>query len=151
MIRKSNKGFSFIDLIVAIMLMVFAAMIFATVIPGSIRASSQARSYKVAANIAQRKIEQLRAMKYESLTSAILSSSGVVDSASSNGVYQFTTVDGVANQLSQGTGQIEITDHSSTVKEIVVKINWTGSNDNKDREVKLVTRFTDKRIKTSSL
>lgn len=151
MIIKSNKGFSFIDLIVAIMLMVFSAMIFATVIPGSIRASGQARDYKIAANISQRKIEQLRAMKYESLTSAILTSSGVVDSASNNGIYQFTTVDGVANQLSQGTGQLEITNPSSTVKEIVIKINWTGANDNKDREVKLITRFTDKRIKTTSL
>lgn len=141
----SRRGFGLIDVVLTIAIMTTAGLVFATVFPAGYTCLGQAREYKTASAIAQQKIEQLRAMNYQSLTQPLLRSAGVIDTSPEESPYSFTDVDNIADQLCQGTGTLSIENVSSDVKRVRVTISWCYRTGLPNRTVQLTTLFADKR------
>lgn len=160
LVPRSRHGAMLIDVMITLMLMSITAIIFASAFPAGFRASSQASGYKLATAIAQRKMEQLRAMKYESLTQPLLISAGIIDSDSSSSPYSFTAIDKVDVKtqtdstlhagLPSGAGVLAITDILSDTKKVTVTVSWRDSSTNASRSVQLVTLFVDKRTRRAN-
>lgn len=146
---RSQAGFGLADAIASIMLLAIVGAVFAALFPSSFNCSAQAREYKLAAAIAQRKMEQLRAMEYESLTQPVLRAGGVIDESPTTSPFSFTVVDSVSEQLPGGTGTITISDTASDRKLVRVRVQWTARN-GRTRSVQLSTIFADRRARTDS-
>ncbi len=71
-IIKSRRGTGLIEVIISIFLLGAVGIIFAVTFMSGFKCTRQAKECKTATAIAQRKMEQLRALSYESLTYAHL-------------------------------------------------------------------------------
>lgn len=147
---SSRRGTTLVDAMFATALLAMAGIIFAASFPTGTTCTRRARDMKIATSIAQRKIEQFRAINYESLTSALLLSAGMVDNTSTGPGYSFTSVDGVADSLSKGQGTIILTDKSTDTKSIVVTVSWREAASSRTRSVTLTTYISDKRTRAAT-
>ncbi|MCL5103255.1 MAG: hypothetical protein M1133_03950 [Armatimonadetes bacterium] len=146
-IIRSRRGTGLVDVMVTLFLLGVAGIVFSAVFPTGFKAVKQGREYKVAATIAQRKMEQLRAMNYESLTYTLLLSAGVIDSSSPSSPYSFTSTDALSTELPSGTGSLYISDVASDLKRVRLVVSWQGINENQPRTVEINTLFADKRTR----
>lgn len=146
-IKNSRRGAGLIDLMIMLFLLTTAGILFSTAFPTAFATSAQSQSRKLATAVAQRKMEQLRAMNYESLTQPLLLSAGVIDSSPGSSPYSFTTVDSLAGQFTAGTGTLEITDVSADVKRVRVTLSWQGMRNSGRRSIQLTTLFADRRTR----
>ena len=144
----SRRGFGLLDAMASIMLLAIVGAVFAALFPASFNCSAQAREYRIATAIAQRKMEQLRASEYESLTQPIMRASGIIDASPTTSPYSFTSVDNLAEQLPNGTGTLTVTDVASDRRLVTITISWTGRN-GRNRTVRLTSLFADRRARTS--
>lgn len=145
----SRRGAGLVDVMLTLFLLGVAGMIFAASFPVCFRATRQAQEYKLAAAISQKKMEQLRAMNYESLTSSHLQSASVVDSTSVSSPYSFTAIDGVGTALPLGTGEITIEDVGSDTRKVTVSMSWKGPGE-VTRTMETVSLFVDRRTRKIS-
>ncbi|MDH7602158.1 MAG: hypothetical protein QHI38_08420 [Armatimonadota bacterium] len=146
---KSQRGFGLVDAMAGIMLLAIVGAVFAALFPTSFTSLAQAREYRAGALLAQRKMEQLRAIGYESLTQPLLRAGGIIDASPTSSPYSFTETDNVAEQLPRGTGTLSITDITDDRRLVTVTVSWTGHNGVK-REVRLTSLFADRRTRTSN-
>lgn len=144
-LHRSRQGFGLIDIVIALFLLGMAGLMFAAALPSGFRCSQQAQQNKTAAAIAQRKMEQIRAMNYESLTQPLLCAAGVIDADSTSSPYSFTSVDNLGSQLTSGTGSIAITDADSDIKLVKITVRWAGASSSGSRSLCLTTLISDKR------
>jgi hypothetical protein len=147
---RSKKGIGLIDVMVTLFLLSVAGIIFSATFPAAFSCSRKSQEYKLGTAIAQRKMEQLRAMNYESLTEPLLHQAGVIDSDSMSSPYTFTAKDSLALQLTTGKGTIAITDISSHIKKVQVTITWQSRTESSPRSITLTTYFADKRTRSLS-
>ncbi|MHB9035190.1 MAG: hypothetical protein ACYC64_00885 [Armatimonadota bacterium] len=138
-----RRGAGLVDLIVAVFLLGTTGAIFSAAFPTGFSASRQAKDYKVATAIVQRKSEQVRAMNYESLSRTLLTAAGVIDNSEGT-PYSFTSVDGVGSQLTSGTGSLRIEDIASDVKRVRITVTWLGKGD-ATQSLQTTTLVADKR------
>jgi hypothetical protein len=148
-IPAGKRGTTLVDLMFATFLLAMAGVIFAATFPTGITCTRRARDIKNATAIAQRKVEQFRAINYESLSGPLLLSAGLIDNETDSNGYSFTSVDGVASNLTNGTGNVVITEKSSDMKQVVVTVSWTESASGSARNVILRTYITDKRTRAA--
>jgi len=148
-IVRSRRGAGLVDVIVTVMILAATGTIFATVFPASLACSSNAQEYKLATAIAQRKIEQLRTMEYESLTQPLLLAAGVIDNFPTSSPYSFTSVDGVGNLLRQGVGTLSIAEAAADQRLVSVTVSWQAKT-GQARTVQLTTLFADRRPRQGS-
>jgi len=147
---KSRRGSTLVDLMVTVFLLGVAGIIFSATLPSGIACTRKAQNYKLAVALAQNKIEQLRAMNYESLTITNLHAAGAVDSTPTSSPYSFTQVDAIANQLPSGTGTLTVQNVSGTVKMVQVTVTWQDKTGAPARTVTLTGTFADKRTRVVS-
>jgi Tfp pilus assembly protein PilV len=138
---------SMIDAMVTLLLLGTTGVVFSTTIPFGFQTTRQAKEYKVATAVAQKKMEQMRARKYESLSQALLVSSDVIDPGSATLPYTFTNVDGVANSLPEGRGELDIQPDSATIRRVIITVRWKDSTTGRNRSVVLTTLIADKRAR----
>lgn len=144
---KSKRGAGLVDAIVTLFLLGIVGAIFTAVFPVSLSCSRQAQEYKIATTIAQRKMEQLRAINYQSMAQPLLVSASIIDTDAATLPYSFTTIDSVADQLASGTGELDVVDVTSDTKSISVTIRWQGSSSPIARSVRLNTLIVDRRAR----
>jgi hypothetical protein len=77
--------------------------------------------------LAQQKIEQIRALPYESVSYASLRDTGVVDASPTQAPFSFTQVDNLAAQLPQGSGTITISQPATDLRRVDVTVSWGGT------------------------
>lgn len=143
---RSKRGTGLVDVILTLFLLGVVGAIFSATFPIGITCSRQAQDYKTATALAQRKMEQLRAKDYQSLTQPLMAGS-IIDADSETSPYSFTSIDNIADQLSAGTGEIEIEDVASDTKSVRVIVRWRGSAAPTARIVQLTTLIVDKRTR----
>lgn len=143
-ILRSKRGVGLVDLLVTVFLLGVAGAIFSATLPSGFRCSRQAQDYKIATAIAQRKMEQMRSMGYESLTQPLLRSAGAIDISPDHSPYSFTSTDGLAQQLTGGSGELAVEDVSDTLKEVRITVSWDGQGGS-SRSVRLVGMFANRR------
>ncbi len=135
------------DALVTLFLLAAAGAVFSAMFPAGFTASRQAHQSKIATAIASRKMEQLRAMDYESLTQPILQANDIIDPGDTASPYSFTSVDSVAASLTSGAGELTIEDVSSDIKRVKVTVTWEGATSSEDRSVRLTSLIADKRTR----
>lgn len=144
---RSRRGVSIVDVIVTIFLLGACGVVFSTTFPTGFQASRQAQHYKVASAIAQRKMEQLRPISYQSLGYNLLSGLEFIDESDGNLPYHFTGTDSLQSQLPDGTGELLIEDVPGyELKRVTVTVKWRGVT-GVTRSVQLTTLFADKRAR----
>ena len=124
-------------------------LIFAALAPACLMAARAAGDYATASNIAQHKIEQLRASGFANLNVGGLQGLNVIDATQPSGypqsnpsgfpsgstAYSFTSSDNLASAFPSGaTGIITVAPDqnapSSMAYDITVAISWTSANGN---------------------
>lgn len=147
---KSRRGTGLVDIIVMIFLLATAGVIFSATFPTAVSCSRQAQEYKLATAIAQRKMEQLRGMEYQSITQSGLLMAQVIDESPASSPYSFTSTDDIRGALTpsagltNGVGTLEVTNIEPGIRYVVITITW-DTVDNDTRSVKLASYITDKR------
>jgi hypothetical protein len=131
---------------VTLLLAALAGLMFSACFPTATACSRQAREYKTATAIAERKLEQVRALRYELLTPTILATPPIVDTGSAASSYSFTAVDGVATALTHGTGRLAL-DVTDDIITVTVTVSWISSSHSVQRSVQLTTYVVDKRTR----
>lgn len=144
---RGKRGAGLIDAILTLFLLGIVGAIFSATFPIGISCSRQAQDYKTATAIAQRKMEQLRAKDYESITQPLMAGTIIDEDSETLPPFFFTSIDSVADQLSSGTGEIDIQDVTSDTKSVQVTVKWRGSSAPTARSVRLTTLITDKRTR----
>lgn len=143
---RSRRGSTMIDVLVTAFLLAMAGIVFGAAFPSGFSCSRKAQSYKLAAAIAQRKMEQLRSLNYESLTYAHLRAAGAIDASPSVSPYEFTSTDSIGTHLAGGAGQIEVDDITSTLRRARITVSWRDKGE-AVRSITLTGMFADKRTR----
>jgi Tfp pilus assembly protein PilV len=104
---SSKRGASMLDAVVTIFLVGLIGLMFSAIFPTATSCSRQAQEYKTAVASAQRKMEQVRSLKYELLTPTVLYVNGVIDSSTGGSPYAFTTADSPRNGSSGNPGRLK--------------------------------------------
>jgi type IV pilus assembly protein PilV len=123
---KNRSGFSLIEVMIAVLVLSFTVTVFGALYPMAMRLRSKSENVTQATLIAQKKIEQVRAVPYSSLTYSGLSANSLIDSSPTSSPYSFTTADNLASKLPQPTGTLTITTPSTDLKRVDVTISWGG-------------------------
>jgi Tfp pilus assembly protein PilV len=121
---KNKRGSMLMDVMVTVLLLSIAGVMFSASFPSGIACTRKAQNYKIALAIAQKKMEQLRGSGYASLTRDGLMANQFIDSSPTSSPYSFTQREAVASKLPQGTGSLAISDYSSIVRRVEIKISW---------------------------
>ena len=146
-IRRNRRGVTLIEALLAMFLLAVAGLVFSASMPVASSCSRQAQEYKIATSIATKKMEQIRSLRYELLTPALLYTNGVIDSSAGTTRFYFTTTDGVASKLTKGTGTLYVYNTSSDTKRVTVLVRWRSSQRNIYRNVRLTSLVVDKRMR----
>lgn len=121
-----RKGFSLVEVIIAIFLIALGATILGAIFPLASKSGKMVGNHEQAASIVQHKIDQLRGVGYGRLTWSELYDAGIIDSKTTQ-PYEFTGVDELAKIYPNPKGTIEISNFSSNIKKVTVSLVWTGS------------------------
>jgi prepilin-type N-terminal cleavage/methylation domain-containing protein len=144
---KNRSGLSLIEVMIAVMVLSFAVATFAPLYPISMRMRSKGENVTRATTLAQQKIEQVRALPYTSLTFSRLQSNSVIDASPNSSPYSFTTVDGLASKLPQGTGTLTLSNPATDLTRVDVTITWGGLVQN-GNNVTASTLIANKAVKS---
>lgn len=119
---------------IAVLLLSFAVTVFASLYPLAMRLRSKSENTTQATTLCQKKIEQLRAVPFSSLTYSALQSNSIIDATPTSSPFSFTTVDGLASKLPQGTGSITIStaatdavSGAAALRRVDVTVSWGGA------------------------
>ena len=145
---RKQKGFSYLEVLVAVSLVTASGLIVAATMPAATNARGKAAYYDKAMSLAQKQLEAIRGLGYTNVTPTQLSSNGLLDSpypitntsTSSGGLtavtlsstlnYSFSNSDAAvgdspANVLPSGTGYVGITQISTDLKQVTVTISYS--------------------------
>ncbi|MEN6372808.1 MAG: hypothetical protein ABFD64_12445 [Armatimonadota bacterium] len=140
---RSNRGVGLIDVMITVMLLGMAGVIFTATFPTGHSALNQAEDTKKAVELAQKKLEQVKALGYESLSYTNLRAANAIDEDQTSSPYNFTSVDNLAKSLASSSGTLEITNYAAGIKKVVATVSWNSSG--VARSVKVQTLIADKR------
>lgn len=146
LVRKCRRGTSLVDVVIMLFIFGLAGIVFSASFPAAFRANKEAQEYKTATALAQRKMEQLRGLNYQSLTYGILYQNGYIDQNYTGQNYKFTSVDGVADKLPSGIGSIVVSDDFTDMKRVTITVSW-ASVSSINRNIQLTTYFVDRRTR----
>jgi type II secretory pathway pseudopilin PulG len=139
----SHRGAGMVDVIVALLLLAVAGVVFSATFPAGFSAVRQAGETKKAVALAQQKLEEVKALGYESLAYTNLRSANAIDAEPTGSPYAFTSVDNLSSSLAAATGTLTIEDYDQGIKRVTVAVRWEGGAIN--RTVTLRTLIADTR------
>jgi type II secretory pathway pseudopilin PulG len=142
---KNRRGSTLVDVTVALVLLAMGGLVFSATFPSGFSAVRQAGEMKRGLAIAQQKLEQVKALGYESLNYSNLRADNAIDTTNTSSPYEFTSVDNLSSSLAGAKGELYIDENSSNpgVRKVTVKITWTSGKANHD--ITLWTLIADKR------
>jgi type II secretory pathway pseudopilin PulG len=126
--HSKRSGFTLVEVAISTMIVAASAGVFFALMPMSFKTGKMVGSYQQASSLLQHKVDQMRGVGYGRLTYSELKDAGIIDSSPSTQPYSFKTVDGLTSLYSVPTATVEITDFSATVKQVKVRLQWTGSS-----------------------
>jgi len=129
--KRGQSGFSYIEVLLAIFLVVTSATIVLSTMPISTSSRIKADYLNRATSMAQKQLEAIRGRGYQNATVSQLLGAGLIDSSSpiATNTYPFTNSDNAALDnpsaiLPQGTGTVKIDQVSLDLRQVIVKVNW---------------------------
>lgn len=148
--RSGNpRGFSLIEYLFAIFLVLIAALVMAATLPLANAVRARADRHNRALNIAQKQLESIKALGYASITPAGLHQAGLVESPvpDGQGRLSFTSVDSAqfdapSQVLPDGRGYVVLTSLRLDLVQITVLVEWRERSGT--RQVMLSTYVANK-------
>ncbi|MBV9850326.1 MAG: prepilin-type N-terminal cleavage/methylation domain-containing protein [Armatimonadetes bacterium] len=144
--RRRQRGFTLMEVTLALIIFLMMTLVFAAVFPVAVRGAQFSNNYAQAAQLAQHKIDQLRAAGFSKMDYTDLYNQGIIDAMNAPPAslpYSFTFT-GADNLVSAGTtqgffppgsaGTISVVDYSTMnptvpagqVDYVTIAINWSG-------------------------
>jgi len=130
--KKLQSGFTISETLLSVFLIGSAATIVGATMPVASVSKSKAMYTTLAANYAQKQIEQIKVLEYGNLTPARLLEAKLIDSVTpiSGTTYAMTTVDSevsgnIAKLLPSGTATLTVTQPNNELKQIEINISWS--------------------------
>lgn len=145
--KKSTRGSMLIDLMVTVFLLGIVGIVFSATFPTGLACSRKAQNYKIATAFAQKKMEQIRSMNYESLTHPCLFANEVIDATPTGSPFAFTQVEGLPEQLLDGIGSLSVVDVSTSLKRVQITVTWKDKYGTPTRSITLTGVIADKRTR----
>ena len=134
---KSNPGFTLIETLIALAILMIAVLSIVQLFPLGLKASYQAKNLSLATNLAQAKLEKLISDNYDNLAIGITTedtlSSIDSDFSSFIRVTEINYVDGNLNSSIQDLG----------LKKVVVYVSWPNSFTGDRSTTSLVTLINE--------
>ncbi len=109
-------------------LLALAVATFAALLPIAARGTQMVGNYQQASSLVQHKIDELRSVGYGRLTYTELLSAGIIDAAPTTSPFNFATVDGLNSIYPNATGTIDITNFSTSIRQVTVTVTWDSSS-----------------------
>jgi prepilin-type N-terminal cleavage/methylation domain-containing protein len=122
-IRKQQRGFSLLEIIITIAIIGMILLLY-QIFLSNLFLSRDAKNQEIALRIANNKIEELRAVGYDSLPSS--------------GVFFDTQL----NLLSQSSAAMTITDFNADTKQVLITIQWFEPTSPTPKTISLTTLVT---------
>jgi len=142
--RKRARGFTLIEVLFGIFLVMLCATVLAASMPVGDRSRITANNQNVALSLAQKQMEAVRTAGYANLSVDRLAALGMIDDTDpiSGNTYSFTTcdnaaVDSPADALPQGNGTITINQIAIDLREVIIEVTWFENG--RERTVSLGT------------
>jgi hypothetical protein len=112
---------------VALLLLATGTLAFGAMVPMASRSARMNANYQQAVSLIQHKVDQCRAVGWGRLTYTELRDAGIIDASPTSSPYRFDTVDTLSGIYPTAVGTLQVTDVSSTLRQVTVTITWTGS------------------------
>lgn len=122
-ITSKNKGFTLIEVMISLMVLVVLTLIFAACVPVAKKAGKMNGQYSQALSLCQHKIDQMRAFGYGKINFEELAPI-IIDEDHPAQPWSFTDVDGVADILIDPQTQIVIPYSDDDRIKVRVTITW---------------------------
>ncbi len=131
--KRSNRGFTLVETVFALLLAAMGATILVAAMPTATMAYTTANYNQKAMNLAQKEIEAIRTEGFANANASQLFSVGLLDSTNqvSNNTYSFTNSDGAAPDnpalvLPSGTGTVTINQIGFNLVQVIVIVQWVN-------------------------
>lgn len=128
---RKSRGFTLIEVLFAIFLVVICAFIVAATMPIANTSRTKASDLDKAMGLAQKQLEAIRGVGFANISATNLAADGLIDSATpiSNNTYSFTNsdsanLDNPALVLNQGSGSVYVNQLSLNLVEVTVTVKW---------------------------
>jgi prepilin-type N-terminal cleavage/methylation domain-containing protein len=128
---RKKRGFSLIEVLLAIFLVVVCAFIVAATMPIANTSRAKASDLDKAMGLAQKQLEAIRGVGYANVTPAQLASYGLVDSTTptTTNTYSFTNsdsanLDNPARILTNGSGTVMVEQLDVDLRRVTVNVTW---------------------------
>lgn len=135
--RRIKKGFTFLEVLLALFLVVTSATIVLATMPLSTSARVKADLNNRATSLAQKQLEAIRGRGYANATANQLLTAGLIDSSTevSTSTYAFTNndsgvLDNPAKVLPSGTGTVKVEQIDLDLRRVIVTVKWTDRGKN---------------------
>lgn len=146
--RNRKAGFSLIEVLFAIFMVLMCALVFSATMPIANTSRAKANRQSMATSLAQKQLESIKVLGYANCTGSLLYSAGLLDSKTTveTDTWAFTNVDvgeydDVATVLPGGVGTVKIEQLALELKEITIVVQWDEANGK--RTVELSTRIAN--------
>lgn len=132
---RNVRGFTMVEVVLAIFLLAVVAVIFGALYPTSQRLTGGAKQRAVALMLAERRMESIKLLGYGNLNYEGLRAYGLIDDSPNASPFSFTNTDNARQEspstmLPNGIGQIEIQDAGWDTRRVIVRVSWQGPNGN---------------------
>jgi prepilin-type N-terminal cleavage/methylation domain-containing protein len=132
---RKKRGFTLIEVLFAIFLVVICAFIVAATMPISNASQSKASDLDKAMGLAQKQLEGIRGLGFPNLNPTQLAADGFIDSTNqvATNTYSFTNSDNAnfdnpATVLSHGTGTVKVEQLNLNLIRVTVTVSWLDLN-----------------------
>ena len=121
-LKNSTKGFTFLEVLVAIIILTIGMLGAATFMVSIIKSNNYSNQISIATTLAQDKIEELKNISYASITSG--TESNIDENGDAGGIYTRTTT-------------VDNTSHPSW-SEVTVTVSWNWNNATRNVTLKTI-------------
>ncbi len=131
--RRMTRGFTLAEVGLATAILLLMGILFSAAVPSVLRAPQFSNNYAQAGELAQHKIDQLRASGYNALSQPVqLQGLGIINGVNPDKSYDFTVSDSLGSYFPNGsTGTVALVADPNapahTVVDVTITINWTGN------------------------
>jgi len=129
--RRRGRGYTLIEVLFAIFIVLVCAMIVAATMPISNVSRSKSQDLQRAMSIAQKELEGIQGEGFSNTTAAQLATDGYIDSTTQVGANTYSCTnsdsansDSPAQVLTNGTGTVQLTSVNLNLTQVVVTITW---------------------------
>ena len=137
-----RRGFTLLEVLFAVFLVSICALIVLATVPIANTSRTKADYMSKATSLAEKEIEQVRAVGYLNLSPTQLYQCNLIDSAQpvSANTYSFTNTDLGANDspsslLPKGAGTVSVTQLTNYLRTITVCVTWTEGSKQRSAQI----------------